>query len=281
MNDVHTGAIVNSDVTKTVERINKSMKRAVESITQVGLELIAAKKKFNHGDLNELYKLLPFSERTAQRYMAIAKSPRLAVTVDMAELPNSVSALYEIVKMPQPEYTEARQAGIINSSTTAEVIKIFNKRNDDAPEKFKLNSKAITIYVDTNEGTGLSSLDKIREALASFTDVRIEEHDAEGVFNRKQQAEMNKGLSDERKAAVQIAQRLMKQERLKAKTNNLSFKNHMNRSYGLSSGEWNKYNPLEKCYLLGCPDALDGLPLAKNSYSNIFTSNSADEYYHS
>jgi len=271
--------IVNPAVVKTAERINNNLKRVASSILQIGNDLIAAKKTLNHGDMELLYSQLPFSKRTGQRYMAIAKSPRLNGTVEQHELPNSVRALYAIAKMDDALYDKAIEANFITSTTTLEEIQAFTRHEVKPPVEYKEKTKAITIYVDIDETEGLNNLSAIKETLSGFGGIRIEDHDAGGKFDREQERAMKRELNAEKKEAQQIARDLMRQERQKAKAMNMSFKDYILKTRGLSPEEWKAYNPLEICYWLDCPDALNHLPLAMADYPNIFDAGDIDDYY--
>jgi len=279
MTEVSEISIVNPAVIETANRINENLKRVVSGIFQIGNDLIAAKKNLKHGDMVLLYKQLPFTERTGQRYIAIANSPRLSSTIEQRELPNSVGALYAIAKMDDSFYDKAIQTNFIISTTTLEEIQAFTRQEIEAPVEHQKKTKAITIYVDINETDGLNNLSSIKDALGGFGGIRIEDHDAGGKFEREQERAMKKDTNTEKKEAEKVARDLMRQERQKAKAMKMSFKAYILKMKGLSPEEWRAYNPLEICYWLDCPDALNHLPLAMASYPNIFTSDDIDQYY--
>ena len=77
-----------------VMRIRAAYARSVESIIEIGRELIAAKQTLRHGDFERMCRArLPFKERTAQMYMKIARHPTLSSPQVWARLPASVATL--------------------------------------------------------------------------------------------------------------------------------------------------------------------------------------------
>ena len=76
--------------------------RSREAIFAVGRLLIAAKKQLKHGEFTAMVENdLPFSSRTAQRLMAIARDKRMAKATHASHLPVCWSTLAEIA----PELT--------------------------------------------------------------------------------------------------------------------------------------------------------------------------------
>jgi len=261
--------VINPKVIEVATRINKNMDKVASYIFQIGDDLLKAKKDFKHGEMDVLYAQLSFDKRTAQKYMAIAKSKRLSNSIEPKELPNSVSSLYAIAKMKQDDYDAAIDAEIINSTTTANDILIFKKRNEPTPVEYKEKRRAITIYIDS-EDTGLfDDLDAIKDMLAEYEGFRIEDHDAAGKFEREQERIMNKDLNDEKKEAKNISNELLKKERQKAKSKGMKFDEYILKEKGRSKDDWSSYNPRQIVEWLDCPDALNHLTLAMNFYDGL------------
>lgn len=278
---INTAEVVNPAVIEIAERINKNMDSVVSSIMQIGNDLLKAKDAFEHGEMDLLYAQLSFDKRSAQKYMAIAKSNRLSGTIEQKALPNSVSALYAIAKMKQDDYNAAIEAEVISSTTTANDIQAFKKRNDPAPVEYQEKTRAITLYIDLEDTDRFEDLDALRELLVGYEGIRVEDHHVEEKFGRKFEAAAKKDLAEEQKEAGKISRDLISKERKKAKAKGMKFDEYILKVKGDSPEDWKGYNSLEICCWLNCPDALDHLMLAKNSYPNIFESFDADAYFKS
>lgn len=57
--------------------------------------------------------LIPFGERTAQMYMAVAQNPQLANPNHGSCLPASWRTLYELTTLPEPTLKHALKDGLI------------------------------------------------------------------------------------------------------------------------------------------------------------------------
>ena len=78
------------------DRITAAWQRALASIIETGKLLVEAKSKVDHGDWLKLVEELPFSDRTAQRLMEIARHPVLSNPTHASVLPPSWYTLYEL-----------------------------------------------------------------------------------------------------------------------------------------------------------------------------------------
>jgi len=84
------------------EFIVEPWQKAVESIIETGKRLIHAKEKVEHGQWLKIFEgNKPFSERTAERLMAIARHSILSNPANLPVLPPSWSTLYELSQIPE------------------------------------------------------------------------------------------------------------------------------------------------------------------------------------
>jgi hypothetical protein len=74
--------------------------KSVEAIIKTGLELIAAKEALPHGAFQRMMRSdLPFKERTAQKFMAVARHPVLSNASNWSHLPPSWTSLYQLSRL--------------------------------------------------------------------------------------------------------------------------------------------------------------------------------------
>lgn len=104
--------------------IGEEFQRTQESASRIGRLLIEAKESLPHGEWGKLTGetaengrgLLPFSARTAQMFMAIARSPKLRNPnhgTDLA-LPVSWRVQYELTKLTDEQWERGLLTGIIH-----------------------------------------------------------------------------------------------------------------------------------------------------------------------
>jgi hypothetical protein len=84
-------------------RIVSAWQGAVNSIIETGRILIEAKERVPHGQWLTTIELLPFSEGTARKLMAIAEHPDLANRSHGNDLPASWTTLYILAQLPPGE----------------------------------------------------------------------------------------------------------------------------------------------------------------------------------
>ena len=112
-------------------RWNKSK----EAVIATGRALLEAKADLRAGIFLEMIEQdLPFSTRSAQRFMKIASDPRLSDAAYAPFLPSAWTALYELIKLSDEEFAQALKSGLINPKMT---------RNDVV----KLSSNATPMWV--------------------------------------------------------------------------------------------------------------------------------------
>lgn len=107
-------------------RIHAEWRKSVQGILGVGRQLIAAKEACEHGEFLRLFKghenavsdPVPFSERTAERLIAVASHAVISNPTHVSDLPQSWGTLYELTKVPNADLNDAIAAGRINPEMT-------------------------------------------------------------------------------------------------------------------------------------------------------------------
>ena len=101
--------------------ITDEYRRTQESASRIGRLLIEAKEGLPHGEWGKLTGettdgrgLLPFSARTAQMFMAIARHPLIGNPNHGADLPASWRIQYELTRLTQEEWERGLAIGLIN-----------------------------------------------------------------------------------------------------------------------------------------------------------------------
>ena len=96
------------------EKILARYQESVIAIVDVGRHLIQAKEELEHGDFGELIQTdLPFSWRTANLLMKIARNPVLSNSHHGSNLPASWRTLSELARLPEEVLEEALTTGRI------------------------------------------------------------------------------------------------------------------------------------------------------------------------
>ena len=94
-----------SDRETYAQAIRRAASSTVESIIETGRLLINAKAALAHGEFIAMVADdLPFTKRTAQRFMAIASCARIANATHVSLLPPSWGTLYELSKLSDDEW---------------------------------------------------------------------------------------------------------------------------------------------------------------------------------
>jgi hypothetical protein len=107
-------------------RINAEWRKSVAGILGVGRQLIAAKESCEHGEFLRLFKghdnavndPVPFSERTAERLIAVASHAVISNPTHVSDLPQSWGTLYELTKVPETDLAEAIATGKVTPEMT-------------------------------------------------------------------------------------------------------------------------------------------------------------------
>lgn len=93
--------------------VAEAWQNAVESIVETGRRLIEAKARVGHGRWLDTVALLPFSQPTASRLMAIAQHPDLSNHAHVHSLPAAWSTLAVLAQLPEGEIPRRIEAGEI------------------------------------------------------------------------------------------------------------------------------------------------------------------------
>lgn len=95
-------------------RIARRWQEGVEAILDCGQLLVDAKRELPHGDFRRMVEeLLPFSTRTAQMLMAVARHPWIGNAKHASLLPPHWYTLYELSRLPEDALERAASEGIL------------------------------------------------------------------------------------------------------------------------------------------------------------------------
>ena len=95
------------------ETITQAWNRSVQSIIEVGHHLCQARSELDWGEWHTLLAMLPFGKRSAERLMAIGRSPLIAE--HLARLPPHWPTLYALSRLDDETFISALNAGAIYS----------------------------------------------------------------------------------------------------------------------------------------------------------------------
>ena len=122
------------------ERIGRQWGKTVADVINTGRLLLKAKDELNHEEWGYMFiadavpKPLPFGQDYAAILMAIAKDPLLANSDNHRNLPSSVSALYELAKLPDDVLAAALQQGRVTLEIGAQAAKLGHADVQPEPE---------------------------------------------------------------------------------------------------------------------------------------------------
>jgi hypothetical protein len=121
------------EIDERIDAIHERNRRRVTDIIDTGADLITLQSGCAKGKWQALFERddghprLPFGLRTAQMYMAVAKSPVLTNPKNLEFLPPSLGAMYEMLPIPPTKLQEYIDAGSIHPDITREcVAKLMN-----------------------------------------------------------------------------------------------------------------------------------------------------------
>lgn len=120
-------AVVDAEVVRSAgewaEVIKADLSRAVEGIVTAGRNLIAAKSDVRHGEWLPMLSEIGISEAEASRLRAIAT--RVGNLPNLEALPRSVSALYELSRLPAEQIESGIESGAITPDMTIAAAREF------------------------------------------------------------------------------------------------------------------------------------------------------------
>ena len=131
------------DATYYAAVINSEWRKSVQGVLEVGRLLIQAKEKCEHGEFLRLFKghenavsePVPFSERTAERLIAVASNPVISDPTHVSDLPQSWGTLYELTKLDDETLIAGIKAGEITPETTRAQAAALHADPVEKPEK--------------------------------------------------------------------------------------------------------------------------------------------------
>lgn len=136
------GYVVQPDTEKWAKLIRASWVRSTASIIETGRLCIDAKNNMAHGQWEIMVeKCLPFSLRTAERLMCIARHPVLAKNDNLSLLPPHTSTLYELSKLEPDEVEGLVADGVIHADMEADDLRQKNKADKRASRERELGDK--------------------------------------------------------------------------------------------------------------------------------------------
>ena len=115
-----------------VDVIKADLGRAVEGIVAAGRHLVAAKDVVRHGEWVSMLKRIGISGAEASRLRSIAN--RLADLPSMEALPTSVSALYELSRLPADTINHGIETGDITPDMTIRDAKDYRASFGSKPK---------------------------------------------------------------------------------------------------------------------------------------------------
>lgn len=98
--------------------IRADLTSAVEGIVAAGRHLIAAKADVKHGEWLPLLKTIGISQQWASQLMTIAKNPAITNNRNYGDLPNTITALFELSRLEPERVEEKIASGDINPEMT-------------------------------------------------------------------------------------------------------------------------------------------------------------------
>jgi len=110
-------------------RIKACWQASVEGIIEAGRLLTEARHAIGHGKWQEMCeKDLPFTPRTAQMLMAIAKDPRLTDAKRVSLLPPAWGTLYQLTKLDDKAFDAAIEQKVIRPDMERRDVKVMQSR---------------------------------------------------------------------------------------------------------------------------------------------------------
>lgn len=103
-----------------IKKINDRYKESKRSVFYIGETLLKAQQELAHGYWTPMFEkgLLPFSQRTAQKYMKIARNSTLSKATNSAHLPRSVDAISMLTQIKTEELQTLISDGKIYAEMT-------------------------------------------------------------------------------------------------------------------------------------------------------------------
>lgn len=127
-------SVVSLTDSQWASRIQRKMAATVENIIDVGVDLELAKQQLGHGRFGRMLTTCQMDERTAQRFMQIARHEVLANPTTWSHLPASYRSLSELARWEPVMLERAIERGEVTPETTTQTAGEMYKRYHDVPD---------------------------------------------------------------------------------------------------------------------------------------------------
>jgi hypothetical protein len=136
-------------VTEWRNYISEPWQKAVESIVETGQRLIEAKGTMEHGAWEKIFENnKPFSLRTAEYLMAIARNPVLSKAQHVAFLPPSWGTLYQLSRIPEENLQKLIDTGKVHPELTRDEVEVLRTNEQEQKEKAQELRRIILRFAD-------------------------------------------------------------------------------------------------------------------------------------
>lgn len=163
--------------------VSEAWQNAVESIVETGRRLTEAKQRVGHGRWLDAVALMPFTERTAQRLVLIARHPDLSNATHASHLPASWYTLSVLAQLPAGEVPRRIEAGDITPelerAKAQEIANVYLAGKQEALNAYSQAVDGLTAalswaktYPPPDEvPDGYLPIDEFAQRVASLTEV--------------------------------------------------------------------------------------------------------------
>lgn len=177
--DFMYAAVVDAEVVRSADEwarvITSDLNRAVDGIVSAGKNLIAAKADVRHGEWLPMLKTIGISETESKRLRAIAE--RFSNRPSLDDLPRSVSALYELSRLPAEEIESGVESGVITSDMTIAQARALAEPDPDIHEQ-QLPPPLPENYMDVPGGVTDSTPGQTGRVAQSLAKARAAQQDS-------------------------------------------------------------------------------------------------------
>ncbi len=238
-----------------ITAINQSWEKTTQGIIETCSLLTSAKDQLTAHEFKDLINNLPFSTRTAERFIAIGNDKRITTHVSL--LPPSWGTIYEITRLSNPQFKKAIKDGVISPSVQRkEIIELLNpeKRQSQIPNSM---FKAVTIYTSSNDTAA-----KILEFLQnhySENDIFLDDDSFLKKMEREQEKEIQDATIQANKKALKIIKDFEKLAKSKCRINGRFDKNRFYLAYSELSDFLE--GGIKQYYKLRCSNSVNDNPI--------------------
>jgi Protein of unknown function (DUF3102) len=171
-------------------RIKGAWAAGVAAFVETGRELIEAKRALGPGAFMHMIETeLPFSDRTAERLMAIARHPVLSDSTHASNLPPSWTTLYELSRLPAGKLRKLIEQERVYSDmergdATSLVLEAQPDPSSIPAHEVRQASAALDGHTASSEGEGFRQLATMPETKSGADDVADVEPEPEPTPER-------------------------------------------------------------------------------------------------